>query len=869
MINSLIFAFLLTVTGETWFNFQALEPGQSGEYTHTQNITIDNFSAFLSQQEIWHAPGWSYRYTLHVENTGTFQENFPVRVDLSAMPAFFFDNSTWNGRDIRVFDSDGNIVTAFWLEYYNFIEMSGSFWIRIPSLYVTDMIFYIYFGNEDANTYGDWTNVFKYPAVTTTAMWPWGDGDVIYWPFDASLSIDTGDGTVLSFTDFSSQTAFTPSGIISSNGPFSAASTAASTDSVVPFSMAGTTFTFPAYRDMDIFTVHCPTGSADVTISSAGTVLTSFMITADSTQVISQDVTGSYVIESTAPVVIAHSTDAGNDAHPLIPASNVLWGASTGSTVVSAVNDNTSVTAYFSDGTSSTYAIAAGNYTTIEAGGPNGTVGRAMRLVADGPIGALSLGDGDGGEAVAFYPEHLMATLFRIPTNSRYTMISAKHPSTICEELTAEGTAIQTITTTSYAPLFAGLARMTNLTAGNFLNCSGPVWAMYEDSVTLDERQLLSVKDFRPVVHPDPSIASEITGSVSLYNFGPGNVTTAQFEVPWDLTSWRDIEFYDPTVFAPNSDIRYQISQDNGTTWQYYDGTAWQTATDDTAMSAAMLQYSFPLLDPVPYLKLRIFLTGDGAATPIQGPIKVTYDYEEEPASFRISEIPSPQYQGQAFDVTVEAVDNDGRILTGFNKTLAISAGGKSVSPAISPALVNGRLTFKIAIMDSGEDVVLSVVNGQTVGSSNAFDVMELEASSIIKVAGDNQWGNAGTALNTDLLVRVINENQEGVALRNVTFTVSAGSGTFSDGSTTLNFETDISGYASVSFIPSEGLNEISASSPDLGEVVFTIRGDSDELSDAEGSMSCTSSGRSHSGSFPFVFMIIIVIAISIRRKYI
>ncbi|MBN2724188.1 MAG: DUF2341 domain-containing protein [Deltaproteobacteria bacterium] len=870
MLTTYLFSFILAVTGESWFQFSHPEPAQSGDYEHSQSIVLDNNSAFLGSTNEWHAPGWSFRYTLYVQNDATMVTNFPVRIDLSNLPQQFFDSSNIDGSDIRIFAEDGTPITTVWVEYFNFIEMTGTLWVRIPTIYSTTSVYYIYFGNADAESAGSWQSVFLYPEMNETALWPWAQSDVSLFSFESPIDIQTSDGTLISITDTSSVNQIMGEVALTSNGPFTASSADTGTDTVVPFSYMADEFIYGAVRDSDIFVLYSPTEDATVTVMIGSTTIGEVTVNASTVTLYPLDVSGNYHIVSSVPIVAAHRTDSGNDAHPMVGAANVLWGATTGTTYVSAVNDNTSLTVYLSDGTTQSYTINSDTYTAIESGITNGIDGHAMRLVADGPIGALSIGDGDGGEAVIFLPEKHMSTVFRFPSDGRYALISAKHSGTWCSEITPDGTEIQTLQTTAYAPLFAGHLRMTNLTEGNYLICDGPVWAMYEDASLLDERQLNSIKDFTPVTYPEIISGVVTTGEVSKFEKGPGYVITPEFEVPWTFNGWEEITMYEPSDFPAGTEAGYQISQDGGETWIYYDGASWIEATDNqNHMTGAMLEYSFPDLPLIPRIMMKIILSGDGSITPVQGPIKITYDYDEAADHIVISEIPTPQYQGQAFSVTFEARDENNRLLTGYNKPLALSMNNGTISPNVTPPLSGGKLTLNLATTDTGTGFILYAGDGIVTSASNEFEVYEMAADHILKVAGDQQWGKVGEKLDTDLKIRVLNENSMGVAFREVTFTVSEGSGTLGDeNSSEVTLSTDADGYASISFIPSEGANTVTVSSNNLDSVTFVVRGDVFRMSDAEGTnCSISSAGNKNPDSSRILFIFFSMLTATIFRK--
>jgi len=274
----------------------------------------------------------------------------------------------------------------------------------------------------------------------------------------------------------------------------------------------------------------------------------------------------------------------------------------------------------------------------------------------------------------------------------------------------------------------------------------------------------------------------------------------------------------------------------------------------------------------IPSIKIRAILKGNGGYTPVQGPISVSYNYEDGASVLFIDTIESPQKQGQAFNVTIEARDDTGRVLTGYNKSLGLSlSSALRFSPAFTPNLVNGRITFKMAVLDPGEDISIFVTDGTVNAESSSFDILKLDTTDIIKIAGDSQWGAVDEPLNHPFVVQVLNENNQGVAFQNVRFSVITGSGEMENGQSVISVETDSSGYAMVIYSPSDGLNVIEVSVDGVEKTVsFSVRGDDDldALYPSLGSTSCKSSSVGSQNPLNIVLPLLFIFIIILRRKY-
>jgi hypothetical protein len=121
----------------------------------------------------WYDNSWPNRVkitVLHGE-VAADQTDFPVYVDLSALPAGFHSHVNSDGGDIRVTTSDGSTEVPREVVFYDSSNDTGELHFKAPSLSSSsDTDFYIYYGNSSATdyatnaTYGAenvWTNSYK------------------------------------------------------------------------------------------------------------------------------------------------------------------------------------------------------------------------------------------------------------------------------------------------------------------------------------------------------------------------------------------------------------------------------------------------------------------------------------------------------------------------------------------------------------------------------------------------------------------------------------------------------------------------------------------------------------------------------------
>jgi len=840
MILPLMCTLLFGAQNTLYFDF-TMRPFQQGSYQLSDNVVVEDGAARLAAAPDWHLPGWAARLEFYVENATPVQlEEYPVHVDLSRLPAELFDVAAIDGADLRLVDADGVEITEVWVENFDFIARTGDLWLQLPTLPPGQTRIYLYFGNPAATQAGSWQAVFRWSSLRYGAWWPFPGTSQVSVVSLEPARVQVGAAPAVDVTAQPLTFAADP-GVVASNGPYGLAGDLNASDIAVPFSMAGSAFTFAAQRGLDVLEVFSPFGVSQVRLLQGEAVLAEATVGQLTSQSLAVDVpTGTYRLLSDNPVVAFHWTADGYDGHPLVPASTELWGAALGTVYVTALEDDTRLTVHQSDLVTTTHTLQRDTVLTLSYGATAGS-GPALHLVADKPVGALSQADGSGGESVAFLPGRLLGRDFVLPRAATYVALAATAPATVCATATAEGTPLSQVTSEATPPPFPNKLLLGALAAGTRLTCTAPVAAFVEDAALGDERHLTTVKDHRPFVHPEP--AMEAVGSLAVPRFdpGPGQVVTPELVIPHRITRWEAVGFLAPTARPAETALLFEVSTDAGASWQVYDGLAW-TVSAGVGMEPGYLAAGFPQLPAERSLMLRATLSGDGADTPVLGPVAVTYRYDEGAAALRFGPIVGPQLQGVPFPVTVEAVDADGALLAGYDDPVLLSAGSARLQPTRHEGFADGRAVFYVVVLDAGEGITLFASDGQASAESGPFDVLPVDAARLEKVAGDGQWGYEGEPLEIPLVVRLLDAQGRPLAAQAVTFTADAG--TFEgddDGVTTV--ETGYSGYAAVTFVPGRGPNVVTATHGGLEPAVFSVRGDERDptLFDAAGSTACAS----------------------------
>lgn len=135
----------------------------------------------------WYEGGagtWGYRLAITVQSSEVDENltDFPVYVDLSDMPASFFDSAQADGGDIRVTTADGSTEVPREIVSIDTVSDTGELHFNAPSLFSSvNTEFFIYYGNAsapdytDTDTYGThnvWSNGFE-------AVWHMNQGNIV------------------------------------------------------------------------------------------------------------------------------------------------------------------------------------------------------------------------------------------------------------------------------------------------------------------------------------------------------------------------------------------------------------------------------------------------------------------------------------------------------------------------------------------------------------------------------------------------------------------------------------------------------------------------------------------------------------------
>lgn len=208
---------------------------------------------------------------------------------------------------------------------------------------------------------------------------------------------------------------------------------------LVPKAFAGTKFAVYCSRDSAKVAFRALGQASTVTIDAYGTpplpVQQIISVAANSTDE-SAALTNAYtyVITATAPVLAHYMGSTASDALPLPPADTEIFGVPSNNGHPVFAENNTTYTCYKSDGTialksdasPATGTANAGDRVQLAGAGQGNAFG--VRVVADKPVAATSVGDGDGSDATSWYPKWALARSFIIPRTAEYFVVVPQTP---------------------------------------------------------------------------------------------------------------------------------------------------------------------------------------------------------------------------------------------------------------------------------------------------------------------------------------------------------------------------------------------------------------------------------------------------------
>ncbi len=310
------------------------------------------------------------------------------------------------------------------------------------------------------------------------------------------LSLNRHESGVIPAADLSQGTR------ISGSGPFSAGSEIDGTDSPPPANLAGKQFVIPYVPFLHSYNLLSPHGDANVQITNGNSAPQNIALTQGNVL----DVPGGFfntaatVITSDLPILVVYrggrNTSSTNFTYPVPPATKTLRGVNTSTTVIAAQLDNTTVTVYASSGEPTTFVLNAGERKLIRRPPASSTQGQGpgLYIVANRPVAAVQLADGDGNEITAYLSDTHLANHYSIPVDSQYIAITCGQPNTLIRLRSTTGVTHEQLCSangsTPGKAYFGSATNGVNINAGSIIESTQPIYLITEASATNDEHNL-------------------------------------------------------------------------------------------------------------------------------------------------------------------------------------------------------------------------------------------------------------------------------------------------------------------------------------------------------------------------------------------
>ena len=763
----------------TVFDFSAPAAGQRGDYEASAGAEVAEGQGRLAARDGWAERAQPTRAAIDVSNAGIETPRAVLSVPVDGLPAALRRALGVDGTDATAWLPDGTRLDRPVAAGISSPSALGVFHVRVPTLPAGASSIVLYAGDrsgaaavDELAFFTDPTPVVRtfvtgaYLATNATVVSLVASNDVIL------------DGAA-DFFGGALESRNRAAGALGtenvSAGPIAATWLGAGGDAFPPESFAGQAFVIPAPRYDEALFVVAPFGEATLTFGQPG--LSPQVVAAGSARRITTLVAdgASVHFTSDAPVVVVRGSDSG-DITPMPPAATRLIGVGSGSVRVAAGASPASLTYYLSSGATQTATVPANGELTLTGGAAQGT-GDAFRIVSDTPIGAITYGDGDGGEAVAFLPPTLLGRELVVPFGAQFVAIASALPNTTCRVLAADGTELASGRTSAFAPpvpgkLFFGSATNGLRIAGPAaLRCDAAVWALAEDASSETEKLLIASVAHRP--HPGGEVSFSAGAAETRFDAGSAWVRTPGFAPSRPMVGVASLEPVD-VVGGVGATVRYQVSVDGGATWSVPAGAALREATEGEGAAAAdFAGVSFPETDA---LQVRVLLSTDGVDDAAVDELAVEAILVAPPAGFAFDGIASPQRVGVAHDVTVRLVDAAGATVR-VDGEVEIGSDPASVYPGTTGALVDGVATLSVT-PEAGASMVFLVarMGDALVGSSAPFEVVAASSTRTLTVVdGDGQTGAPGAPLDAPVAVRLTDPEGAPVVGERVTVRVVGG----------------------------------------------------------------------------------------------
>lgn len=788
-------------TAQTTFDFDMPGADQSGAYAPGAGAEVAASLARIAARAGWVDRAQSVRVQVDVDHPNAALDRAVLSVDVADLPVELRSASAIDGRDVTASATDG---TAWDRPVASGVSMPsgrGLYHVRVPTLPMGASSFYLYAGDRAGAAMVDELTFFTDPTPTVRSFVTGGFGatDIQIVSMVAGNDVVLAGMTeTLGEQEGRNRTGAALGAEIVSAGPIAAAWIGAGGDSLPFESLAGTDFIIPSPRYDEAVYVVTPFGAASVTFtrpSAVGTV----MVPASTSQRIATLV-GDFsplVFSSDVPIVVVRGSDSG-DVTPFPPSATELIGVVSGTVRLAAGASAANVVYHRSDGTNAAVTVPANSSVSLSPTGQSQGSGVAIRILSDAPVGAVTYGDADGGEMIAFLPPEMLGHDFLVPLGAQFVPVATALPNTTCRLIRPDGSEFASDTSGAFAvPVpgkiyFGSTTNGFNVPAPSLLRCDGAAWAAFEDASSETEKLLLPAATHRPFVDASVTVAG---AAETRFDAAQVYVDTPDFVPPRPATGIVTLTATETAAFGGT--IGYQVSLDGGSTWMVPDRGALVAASmGETAAADAFAGVAFDA--PTNAIRFRVWLDSDGLADPAVDDLTLEVDLVPPPVRFAFEPVASPQNVGTPFTAVITAVDASDALvpITGDVEVTGVPAG--IVDPVTAP-LTDGRVEVMVTPLVGAAAASLVARQGDLSGGSNEFEIVSASDTLQIRVSsGDGQVGPPNTPLPEPLVVQITDAT--GAPLEGLTVDFAIGSSPDGGGALSATTSvTDADGLASVS----------------------------------------------------------------------
>ncbi len=566
----------------------------------------------------WWSKYWPYRLQYNISNTAENLYEYQVYVNHDFSDIYsqgYIDRYCSGVRFTYVDNNSHEEEIDFFTDYCDLAkENNATFWVQVPFIENnTNTTLNLYYGNTSASSSSNISATFSYSQARTigyVVSQRMVDNGVTLVSLADDNFIQVGSNN-FSLDDL--ETGAVSSGLqlstpIKAKKLTDVEGAGSVDDIIVPVSWASTEFLYGGMRDsLDRFCMLSPWGTATVSIYNGTDLEWSGSVdslgTCQSINVLNYNT--SRITSSIPILVFRDGAGQSRDSWAFYPSTTLdLYGASASSYVyVAAGTSPVSATCYDSDGNSPSLSLNADtdNNCAGLTTGAQGT-GAAVKVTSNNPVGVIQQADSDGAESTVFVPRKEFGTVFGSSRDLEYVVAVSVYDDTNCSVYDSGGLVESAVVSGSSSnKIYKVCFNCTTSLNDDYLSgpwkmvCDKPVWAYYEESSTDDEANMLSYKQMRQYVYPEPTLSQPVKHKIGsrIYNKNTTNHTAYLLMKVQHYSggNWDDMA----TIFddVANSSNR-SFSSDGLLLDGLWNSVSWDTSNNEEGLYRAYAELQDP-----------------------------------------------------------------------------------------------------------------------------------------------------------------------------------------------------------------------------------------------------------------------------------